>query len=325
MENFYNILGVDKNTSQDEIKKKYRDLAKQHHPDRGGDGEMFKKVQEAYETLSDPQRKQAYDNPNQHHSHFEFDMSDFFQNFGFGDFGFSNPHKKENLDIHVTYNIPLANIYQDIKADIKFVRQVPCGTCDGIGYEQSSDSVDCLHCEGTGKQRRHGMILNCDYCSGCGQIHSKACSTCNGEKLRNKQESIGIDNICTMGEEPQRLSYRHYGHFSKYGTRRGDLYITLIPQQNPNYIRHNNNLLYIMDVDYRLAMNGGEVEYKHLDDKTYKIKIPEKSNKGSKFKLSGKGMLNRDKTTRGDLIIELSIIIDYSIIEEHKKKKKKKH
>jgi molecular chaperone DnaJ len=322
MENFYNILGVDKNTSQDEIKKRYRELAKQHHPDRGGDGEMFKKIQEAYEVLSDPQKKQAYDNPRQS-SHFQFDMSDFFQGFGF-DFGFNDPHKKEDLDIHVSYNVPLTHIYQDIKADINFVRRVPCGTCDGIGYEPSSDSVDCLHCEGRGKQIRHGMLINCDYCSGCGQIHSKTCSVCKGDKLKNKQESISIDNIFVLGDEPHRLSYRHYGHFSKHGSRRGDLYITLVPEKNDSYIRHNSNLLYIMEIDYRLAMNGGEVEYKHLDDKTYKIKIPEKSNKGSKFKLSGKGMLNRDKSTRGDLIIELSIIIDYSIIDKPNKKKKKK-
>jgi molecular chaperone DnaJ len=316
MENFYDILGVDRNASHDEIKKKYRELAKQHHPDKGGDSETFKKVQEAYDTLSDSQKRQEYDNPRQQAHGFDFNVNDFFQSFGFGFGQNANPFQQENLDINITHKITLKNIYQDTKADIYFIRQVPCGTCDGIGYVASSDSVECLHCEGRGRIHRHGMAILCDYCSGNGQIHSKKCNTCHGEKLKTKKDNVSVDNIFVLGDEPQRLSYRGYGNFSKHTSRRGDLHITLVPEKNNSYARHGSNLLYTMEVDYRLAINGGEVEYKHLDDKTYKIKIPEKSNKGSKLKLSGKGMLNRDKVTRGDLIIELSIIIDYSIGSE---------
>jgi molecular chaperone DnaJ len=316
MGDLYDILGVDKNSTPDEIKKKYRDLAKQHHPDKGGDAEMFKKIQDAYDTLSNPQKKQQYDNPRQS-QHFEFDMSDFFQGFGFGfDSNFAhsgNPFQRENLDINLTHHIPLKHIYQDIKADISFIRQCPCGRCDGVGYEVSDDSVECLHCEGSGRQQRHGMNIICDYCNGSGQIHSKKCSTCNGEKLKPKHDKVTVDNIFVLGVEPQTLTYRGYGNFSKHKAKRGNLHITLMPENSKNYIRSGVNLLYVLDIDYRLAISGGEVEYKHLDDKTYKIKIPEKSNKGSKFKLSGKGMLNRDKTSRGDLIIELSLIIDYTI------------
>jgi molecular chaperone DnaJ len=322
--NLYEILGVDRSASQDDIKKAYKKKARETHPDTGGSEEEFKLVNEAYSLLSDPAKKQQYDNPQQHFRQ-EFDMSDFFSQFGFGfDFGAQQGHY-EDLDIHIQMNVPFTSIYQDKKVSVDFVRNVPCSTCDGTGVEESDDSVECLHCDGAGRMYRNATVLICDYCHGNGKIHSKHCTSCRGEKIKPKQETITIDNIFVMGEEPQTIAYRSHGHFSKYYRgRKGSLHITLIPEVNPNYTRHGMNLIHTFEVDYRTAIKGGDVEYKHLDDKVYKISIPPKSNKGSKLKMSGKGLLYRDKVTRADLILDLSLVIDYSLEDEPKKKSKKK-
>lgn len=322
--NYYQILGIERNASPEEIKKAYKVKARQTHPDVGGNEEEFKLVNEAYSVLSDQQKKNTYDNPNQfHHNHFEFDMNDFFGGFGFG---FNMRQEEfENLDIQTSVNVSLSDIYQDKKATVNFTRNVPCGKCDGTGVEESEESVECLHCDGSGRKRRNGLLVECEYCQGHGSIHTAKCSSCKGEKLKPKNETLTVDNIFILGEEPRTLSYRFFGHFSKKNRgKRGNLIITLVPEVDERYTRIGTNLIYDMDIDYRTAITGGDIEYNHLDGKTYKIKVPEKSNKGSKFKLSGKGLLNRDKQTRGDLIINLSIIIDYSIEDKKDKKKKKK-
>jgi molecular chaperone DnaJ len=329
--NLYEILGIDRNATQDDIKKAYKKKARETHPDVGGSEEEFKLVNEAYSILSDPQKKNQYDNPRQQHFQQEFDMSDFFSQFGFGDFGGFGGFRSqqanqyhEDLDIYLSVDVPLTSIYQDKKVTVNFVRNVPCSSCDGSGVEESVDSAECLHCDGVGKTRRNGALFECGYCHGNGKIHTAECSTCNGAKVKPKNESISIDNIFVMTDEPQTISYRNYGHFSKYYRgRKGTLHLTLVPEINPKYVRHGMNLIYELELDYRTVINGGDIEYKHLDDKVYKIAIPEKSNKSSKFKLGGKGLLYRDKVTRADLILEVSIIIDYTIPEETKKKKKK--
>ncbi len=318
MENYYDILGVPKTATPEEIKKKYRDLAKQHHPDKGGDEEMFKKIGTAFETLSDPKKRQQYDNPNPFSNGFgtsvEFDINDIFSQFGFGG-GFGNRRQEhyEELDITVQKEIPFKYIYQDKHVDITFTRNVSCGHCDGSGVEDGVDSVDCLNCESSGHVRKNGGYMKCQLCQGKGKIHSNKCTKCDGKKVNVKSETVTIDNVFVMRRDPQRLVYRGYGHFSKfYSGKKGDLNIILVPEVLDNYVISGFDLIYNLEVDYRVAIDGGDIEYKHLDDKTYKITIPAKSNKGSKFKLQGKGLMMRDKKTRGDLIIDLSIMIDYS-------------
>ncbi len=320
-QDYYNILGVDKNTSPEELKAAYRKKAKEHHPDKGGDAEQFKIINSAYETLSDPQKRREYDNPNQFSNfqgspfgqEFNFDFDSIFNQFNFG--GHRKQEFREDLDIRLTVDIPFKTIYQDKPLEIKYYKNTPCSKCNYTGVEESDDSADCLHCDGKGHSTKFGgNKTTCNYCHGSGKIHTKACSQCDGNKVESKLETITMDNVFILGEEPQRMAYRGSGHFSRYYPgRRGDLIILLNPIVDGKYLRQGVNLLHQLDIDYRTAIEGGEIEYTHLDDKIYKIRISEKSNKGTKLKMTGKGLLQRDKKTRGDLIIELSIIINYAI------------
>jgi molecular chaperone DnaJ len=313
MKDYYKILGVDKTSTADEIKSAYRKKAKESHPDKGGDPEQFKIINEAYETLSNPQKKKEYDNPvsnrfNSPFGDFAFNFEDIFNHFNFN----RRQEFREDLEIRVIVDIPFKNVYQDRPLSVNFYRNTPCPKCSYTGVEESSDSDDCLHCDSKGFSTKNGSKVKCEYCHGSGKIHTKPCSHCDGNKVESKFESITLDNVFMFGDEVQNLVYRGSGHFSRYYPgKRGDLVLQLRPIHDDRYIRHENNLIYKMDIDYRDAINGGEVEYLHLDDKTYKIRIPERSNKGTKLKMSGKGMLNRDKKTRGDLIIDISIIINY--------------
>lgn len=308
MQNYYELLGVNKNSSEEEIKIAYRNKAKEHHPDKGGNVEKFKEIQSAYETLSDPKKRKLYDNPQTSNpfGNFGFDFGDIFQQFNFR----GRQEFVEDLDIRVSVEVPFKNVYQNKPVDVNYYKHSPCSKCDGTGVEESEDSDECLHCGGIGHSKKDNT--KCNYCNGSGKIHTKQCTNCDGKKIETKLDTITIDNIFMMGDEPQRLAYRGNGHSSRYYPgKNGSVIITLYPTSTDKYIRQDVNLLYIFDIDYRIAIEGGEVEFTHLDDKTYKLKIPKKSNKGTKLKMTGKGLLHRDRKTRGDLIIELSIVINY--------------
>ncbi len=322
MKDYYKILGVDKSATQEQLKSAYRAKAKEHHPDKGGDAEVFKSINEAYETLSDSNKRSQYDNPNPfgnfsgggnpfgQGSPFGFDFGDIFSQFNSGNF---RQEFREDLDIRVSVEIQFKSIYQDKPLEVSYYKYVPCTKCNYTGVEDSSDSDECLHCDGKGHStNRTGQRKSCEYCHGSGKIHTKQCSHCDGKKVESKFETLTLDNVFMLGEEAQKLVYRGSGHFSRYYPgKTGSLVIQLIPIVDRKYVRSGANLIYELDIDYKIAIEGGEIEYTHLDDKTYKVKIPAKSNKGSRLKMGGKGLLHRDKQHRGDLIFDICIVIKY--------------
>ena len=318
--NYYQALGLDKNATDDDIKKAYRKAAVQHHPDKGGDAEQFKIINEANTILSDQSSKHEYDNKSPHgktynpRSTHDFfgggnPFEDMFRNFS----SFSYRQEPiENLDIKVQLDVTLQDIYQNKNKEIKYTRDVPCSYCDATGFEQDDDYSDCETCGTRGYNTQNGTV--CQTCSGTGKKYKNTCKKCSGSKIGKKQESINIESIFNL-QGSQNLLYRGLGNFSKnHRNKAGSLVIYINEIPNDLYERTDNgDLIYNLNLNFTDAILGKNFELKHLDDKTYNIKIPEKTEEGKKFKLSGKGLLQRNGV-RGDLIIICNIIIDYSKI-----------
>ena len=335
--NYYQELGVDKNASDDEIKKAYRKLAHKYHPDKNqGDKNsetLFQKVNEANQILSDPKSKQEYDLRSPHGNSyspnsfggfegFEFHFgngtpgdifSQFFgENSPFGNhFGF-NPFRREefpeNLDINASININLKQIYTNNVFNIKFKRNVTCKDCNGTGFDNKSKSDICEVCEGSGKDR-YGKT--CVYCKGDGKVYTGQCQTCKGEKVVSTDTEITMQNLSQLRQNIKNIQ-KGYGHQSKhYKDKVGNLILNIIVDRSDKYqIVNNFELHYTIDVHFQDAIDGTEILYNHIDDSNLKIKLPEKTKNNDIIRIKEKGLLINEKD-RSDLYLKINIIIDY--------------
>jgi molecular chaperone DnaJ len=338
--NYYSTLDVDKNTSENEIKKQYRILSKKYHPDikSTGNEEKFKELSVAYGILSDSKLKMEYDTRSPHGNSyspfggfssfgngggFEFHFGgqdDLFKTFfggnspfgnGFNPFGsFHREEFKENLDIDISTNITFKQIYNNDKLTLTFKKYVYCDSCKGTGFDRNSHSDLCEICDGTGINNNR----TCEYCLGEGKVYTGKCNICNGEKVVLKDNEVKIQNIFQL-RNSTRNAYRGYGHQSKYFRNKvGSLIVNINLINDANYnISNNFDLNYTIDVHYDDAINGTEILYNNIDDEKIKIKLPNRTKNNDIIKLSGKGLL-KDENNRGDLYLKTNIIIDYERI-----------
>lgn len=334
---YYQELGLDKNASDEDVKKAYRKLAHQHHPDKNqGDKKSenkFQRINEAQSILTDPKSRQEYDQRSPHGNAysqnpfgngFEFHFGNggpgdmFSQFFGEGSpfgnpFGGGfNPFRREefpeNLDLAANVNINLKQIYLNDHINIKFQRNVSCDDCKGTGFDRKGLSDTCDVCEGLGKDR-YGKI--CTYCKGEGKIYSGKCKTCNGEKVVLKDTEITMQNLFQIRSSVRNIQ-RGYGHQSKhYAQKVGNLILNINLERNDDFIVVNNYELHkVIDVHYQDAIDGSEILYNHIDDTKIKIKLPTKSKNNDILKVKEKGLLVNE-SNRSDLFLKINIIIDY--------------
>jgi len=323
MKDYYKVLGVDKKASQDEIKKAYRKKAVQTHPDKhGGDDTEFKEINEAYQVLGDEKNRKQYDMGGMN-SNFSgqggFDIHDIFSSFGngfdpfdmfFRGGGGSGYH--ENLDLMVNVDITLHDVYNNTDKTIKFNRNVTCDVCNGTGFDPDSDSHQCDVCGGDGRvwEPMFGY-QKCKYCQGSGRIHTGTCKKCNGKKVIEKKEEFKLNNIYKIRSSDRQI-LRGYGNQSKYYLNKiGNLVLNINYLHDNKYKLKEDGLYYRLDLHYEDAINGMNIEYKHLDNKKYKLKIPKKTNDGDILRMKGKGLLINGKV-RQDLFVKINIIIDYN-------------
>lgn len=345
---YYEILGVAKNASDDEIKKAYRKLAIKYHPDKNPDDkaaeEKFKEAAEAYEVLSNPEKKQRYDQFG--HAGMSgaaggggyggggMNMDDIFSQFGDifgGAFGFGGGggngggrrvNRGSNLRVKVKLN--LNEIAHGVEKKLKVNKQVACGTCKGSGAKNSNYDT-CKICNGTGVQTRVQQTIlgamktqtTCSSCHGEGKIIKEKCGTCHGDGVVRGEEVISV-NIPAGVAEGMQLSMNGKGNAAPRGGINGDLLILVEEEEHPELKRDGNNLIYHSFISFPEATLGTQVEIPTIDGKV-KIKIDPGTPSGKILRLKGKGLPDINSYGKGDLLVDVNIHVPTTLSSEEKK------
>ena len=353
---YYEVLGVDKGASADEIKKAYRKLAVKYHPDKNpGDKEAeekFKEAAEAYSILSDPDKKAKYDQFG--HAGVDGAGPDFSGGFGnlndilndlfggafgggfggFGGFGGGfggnrGGQRQQRVyrgrDIRVRVKLTLEEIAKGVEKEISIEKSVPCSDCGGRGARNSSDIKTCTACGGTGQVQRvvnslFGQTVTystCQQCGGEGKIISNPCRTCGGSGLVRKRETIKV-KIPAGVEAGMQLTIQGEGHAAKNNGINGDLLVVVEEQEHTYFKREGNNLFYTQVISLPDAILGAEVEIPCLDGPR-KIKIDVGTQSGTVMKIGGKGLptVNGYGGT-GDLYVKIAVWIPKKLDKEDK-------
>ena len=353
---YYEVLGVGKNASTDEIKKAYRKLAVKYHPDKNpGDKEAeekFKEAAEAYSVLSDADKKARYDQFG--HAGVEGAGPDFSGGFGnlndilndlfggafgggfggFGGFGGGFGGNRggrqqqrvyRGRDIRVRVKLTLEEIAKGVEKEISIEKSVPCSECGGKGAKNSSDIKTCPGCNGTGQVQRVvnsflGQTVTystCQQCGGEGKIISNPCRHCNGTGLVRKRETIKV-NIPAGVEAGMQLTVHGEGHAAKNNGINGDLLVVIEEQEHPEFKREGNNLYYTKIISVIDAMLGTEVDIPCLDG-NYRIKIDAGTQSGTVVRLRNKGLpsVNGYGGT-GDMYVKIAVWIPKKLEKEDK-------
>jgi len=325
---YYDVLGVGKESTPSEIKKSYRKLAMKYHPDKNqGDVKSenkFKEIKEAYEVLSDDNSRRKYDRFG--HTDESNRMHDPFSDI-FGDiFGGQRQQRQQRQqpkgkDVEYNVNITLKQaVFGDV-IEIKIPREYKCVPCDGKGVRSSSDSAICRSCNGSGETIQSNMFgqhvrSKCNYCNGSGKIIRNPCVTCRGEGYTKKVENFKI-NIVSGIFNGERLKYSGEGFTNKNNGVTGDLYITVSVLQHDTFVRDNLNLICKLDVGYSTLCLGGKVNMVMLDGKVVKLTVSPKTNVGKMLRLKGMGVKRGNKS--GDILCEVNLKIPVSINSKYEK------
>ncbi|MFV0243822.1 MAG: molecular chaperone DnaJ [Qingshengfaniella sp.] len=339
---FYDVLGVSKGATEDEIKKAYRKKAKEHHPDRNAqnpDAEaLFKEAAEAYEVLKDPEKKAAYDRFG--HAAFEGGMggpgpgrgpggaggqgdfasafSDVFDDL-FGDFmggrgggGAAGGRQRAARGSDLRYNLRLTleEAFNGLQKSITVPSAVPCTACNGTGAEGGAEPVTCPTCSGMGKVRaQQGFFTverTCPTCSGMGQIIKNPCSVCHGQGRVTRDRSLSV-NIPAGVETGTRIRLSGEGEAGMRGGPTGDLYIFIEVSEHPLFLRDGLHLHCRVPVPMATAALGGDIEVPTIDGGRSRVKVPAGSQSGRQMRLRGKGMPAIRGVQHGDMMIELAV------------------
>ena len=350
---YYEVLGVEKNASADEIKKAYRKKAIQYHPDKNpGDKaaeEKFKEAAEAYEVLSDPQKRQRYDQFGHAgmggaggFSGGGMSMEDIFSHFGdiFGGAGFDlgdlfggggrsrGPRMRRGSDMRVKVRLTLEEIATGCEKKIKVRKQVQCKSCNGIGSEDGRTET-CPTCKGTGRTVRQqrgifGMMqvqAECETCHGEGQIIKNKCAKCNGEGVVRDEEIITI-NIPAGVAAGMQLTMQGKGNAAPRGGVAGDLLILIEEEQHKDFIRQDSDLIYNLLLDMPTAILGGQIQIPTLSGEA-RITITPGTQPGKVLRMRGKGLPRIDQYGRtygtGDLLINVGVYIPERLSKDERK------
>ncbi len=326
---YYEVLGVSKDTSEREIKKAYKRLAMKYHPDRTqGDKakeEQFKEVKEAYEVLTDEQKRGAYDQ----YGHAAFEQGgrgggggfgghgDFGDAFGdiFGDiFGGGRgrggqSRARRGADLRYNLDLSLEEAVKGKTLEIKVPTFVSCDPCSGSGAKKGTSAKTCSTCHGQGQvQMRQGLFAvqqTCPSCSGKGKVITNPCPECRGQGRVEKTKTLSV-KIPPGVDTGDRIRLSGEGEAGEHGAPAGDLYVQANVKEHPIFVRDENHLYCEVPISFTTAALGGEIEVPTLVGKV-KLKIPKETQTGKMFRLRGKGVKSVRSSYAGDLMCKVVV------------------
>ncbi len=347
---YYEVLGVDRNATEDQIKKAYRTIAIKYHPDRNPGNkeaeEKFKEAAEAYDVLHDPKKRQQYDQ-------FGFDgptgsgfggfggasmnMDDIFSMFGdifggragFSAFGGGRPSAQQHRgsDLRLKVRLSLEEIANGVTKKFKVRKDVPCSHCQGSGAEAGSSDEICQTCHGSGvithtTQSIFGMMQTqgvCPTCNGSGHVIKNKCKHCGGTGVEKGEEVVEI-KIPAGVAEGMIVNVPGKGNAGRNKGINGDIQVFIEEEENDTFIRDDNDLIYNLLLDFPTAALGGEVEVPTIEGSKLKIKIEGGTQPGKTMRLRGKGLpaVQGYGNGRGDLVVNVSVYVPKELSREEK-------
>ena len=334
---YYEVLGVSKGASQEEIKKAYRKLAIKFHPDKNPDDhtaeEKFKEAAEAYEVLSDQQKRQRYDQFGHQGMNGGFgggggmNMEDIFSQFGdifggggggfesfFGGAGRQGGRRtRKGTNLRIKLKLNLEEIANGVEKKIKVKRYVACGTCGGNGAKNGTDMQTCGSCQGSGQVRKVvntmlGQMVStatCPTCNGEGRIVTKNCEACHGSGRELQEEVITI-NVPAGVMDGMQLSMSGKGNVPERGGVPGDLLIQIEEEEHPSLKRDGNNVIFDQYISFVDAALGADIEVPTIGGRV-KITIKPGTQSGEIFRLRGKGVKDINGYGKGDQLIHINV------------------
>lgn len=330
MRDYYDILGISKDATEDEIKSAYRNLAKKYHPDLNpGDEEAennFKEAAEAYEILSDPSKRRRYDllghdgvkgqagGYSQGYGGFEDIFGDIFDIFG-GGFSTSSTRNGpiRGADLRYDLNLSFEEAVFGVEKEIEIRRHEDCETCEGTGVEPGSSKETCTKCNGTGEvryaqQSPFGQIVRvatCDECGGTGEVIIDKCKECTGTGRKVKTKKIKV-KVPAGVDTGSIISLRGEGEMGQRGGSPGDLFVFIKVEEHELFKREGNNIYFTLPISFTDAALGAEIEVPTLEG-IIEYDIPQGTQTGTRFKLKNKGVPNVKGIGKGDLYFTVEV------------------
>lgn len=331
---YYQILGLEHNASADDIKKAYRKLAHQYHPDKGGNEQKFKEINEAYQVLSNKDKKAQYDQfgrtqdqpgwdfgwdfesmQDRFGEGFDFmDLGEMFEDF----FGFGAPQKRKDLkrgkDIEVEMEIPLEAVLKGQESEIVLYKSIVCSRCQGKGAEPGTAINECFSCRGTGEVQQikktpfgsFTRVTICPECGGEGYRPDKFCNVCRGEGRIKTEDKVKI--FIPIGVDTnQVIKVEGKGEAGRKGGKPGDLYVRIFVKKHPVFQREGDDLYFSLAISFSQAVLGDEIEVPTLDGVKVLFEVPAGTESGKTLKISGKGVPHFTGYGKGDLYVRLVI------------------
>ena len=353
---YYKILGVDRNASDDEIKKAFRKLAHKYHPDKeGGDEKKFKEINQAYQVLSDKTKRQQYDQFGQ-----TFDQAGAEQGFGgfsgfqgfggnqegfeefftqsgrtsgwedifsdiFGGGSRTGTRQKSGRDIQADVEISFEEMVKGTRRELKLYKSVVCPACNGSGGEPGSKEETCPECKGTGQIKKttrsffgtFTQVSVCPACRGKGKTFSQKCRRCGGDGRVKEYQNIEVE-IPAGIQNGQTISLRGQGEAGELGAPAGDLYVTVRIKPHNKFARENDNIVSSEEITFSQAALGDKIEVETIGEKL-KMKIPPGTQSGEVFRIKGRGIPHLDGRGKGDHLVKIIVKIPKHLSRKQKK------